>query len=642
VTPSSEIKVSRDAFAGVLRKVDPLRALAVAGTAIACYLLLTHGLRVPENLSLLHGFWGVAIGVAGIMLSLSIGRPGRSCLLICWLCLWFTAGFAELRSSAITDGLVLGGIVPYSDANNFLREASMVIEGRNLSEWGSRRPLADAYLSGQLFLSGDHLAAALFLMGIFSAVAVGLAVGEIRNAMGFVAAALWGWLMLVYCRRYIGENVSEQAGIAFGAVGAALLMRGFARTLRSCLWSGIFILSLALNARPGALVILPVIVAAVAWRWRHLKAARMAGLGILCVLAAFLFSLFFLKLLGSKQGRLMSNYYECAYGIVFGGGWQKAASDIPGFAQMSDEAKISEIDRRVVAALKTHPSLIWRAAERNWADFFENAKTALGPYSFFRDPDTEYVLLGLSGAGLLLALTMWNPLSPLILAIGAGIILSVPFVPTPDADLMRAYAATMPVMFLVPAFATFGWKDWAERIPSKHGIADRTNANSSSEQARGADWLNWCSVPYLVVMLVLPLAARFVFPVLPAVVLKAEGPRVAATIRLDRAVWIEFVPGSVIRPADPRLISAEQFRTNIFGVFRWFNPKQAEFLDKIARPGVALVCPGSSDAAFLAVDGASFTGSRSEIVVYGRWHQAESSYSPSFVDESVAASYLGK
>ena len=446
------------------RRTLAIQAVFILGTAFVCWHLMERGVAPPEKVSILNGFWGVFLGVTVAIATLVAPASQRTCLLGCWLCLWFTAGLAQLRASAITDGIVLGGFIPYSDGNNFLREASRLIGGGDLSEWGSRRPLADSYLAGLFYLCGGRLVASLFLAGILNAVAISLAAAQVRKTMGTVAAAVWIWLLLAYCRRFIGETLSEQAGISFGALGAALLLRAFAADSLVCLLGGCLTLSLALNARAGAFFVLPTLVVAVAWRWRKSHVTRITLGAAAGGLLAFFLSFAFLKLAGPRQGRLMSNFHDSLYGTVFGGGWQRAATDIPNFKEMSASAQAAEIDRRVIDALKAHPALIWQSASHTWTDFFTRSKAALGPYSFFRDPLTENILLVFSGLGILLALTLWNPLSPLIIATGAGIVLSVPFAPTPDADRMRAYAATMAIMFLLPCFALSGWRDWARRI----------------------------------------------------------------------------------------------------------------------------------------------------------------------------------
>lgn len=589
---------------------------------------------MPASFSLLHGPLGVAVGVAGAFLALAAKSSLRQCLIIGWLCVWFTTGLAELRGSFITDGIVVGGIIPYSDANNFLREASRLVEGQNLTAWATR-PLSASYLAGHLYIAGDHVALALALAGIFSAAAIGLAAMEVRKTMGLLAATLWTWLLLVYCRRYIGQMLSEHAGIAFGAMGVALLMRAFAANAVRCLWPGLFLLSLALNARAGAMLMLPVLVAGATWRWQYSGRIRVLVLATLSVAAGFILSIGFKGLVGSPGGRLMANYHDHLYGMVFGGNWQQPAADIPNYNQMAPAERVAEIDRRIVAAVKANPSVIWRAAARNWSDFFTRSKAALGPFSFFMHPNTEYVLLALSALGLLWSLALGHRLSPLILAAGVGIVFSVPFLPPPDADRMRAYAATMPIMFLIPAFSLGGWRAWRERRASSMSDSSRSAPGAPSGANGDSSALLYCVLPYLAVMLLVPLFARIVAPMGPAISLRDKGAASELTLDVNRATWIDLVPSDDPRRSDTRFVSAERFKQNIFGSFHAFYPGQAKFLESLSRPGIALVCPGSTETAFLVVDSRHLIGRGHKVTVLGRLHSADPDYDPSFLENSI-------
>ncbi len=569
-----------------------------------------------------------------MFLALVAPPPVRRCLAIGWLCLWFTTGLAELRTSAITDGIVLGGIIPYSDANNYVRETSRLIEGHNLTHWVSR-PLSATYLAGLLYVAFGHVTLALALAGTFSAAAIGLAAIEVRKSMGIAAATLWSWLLLVYCRRYLGEMLSEHAGVAFGALGSALLMRSFAGNAIRSIWPGLFILSMALNARAGALIILPALIAAVVWRWRRAGRVRVAALATVSVGAAFITSFLFLKLIGAPGGRLMYNYQDTAYGIVFGGNWQKASSDIPNYYKLSESSRVAEIDRRIFAAVKADPSLIWRGSMRNWSDFFTRSKAALGPFSFFMHPTTEYVLLAISGIGLLCSLAFGNRLSPLILAVGVGIVLSVPFVPTTDADRMRAYAATMPLMFLIPAFSFVGCRAWIGRLAPGIFSSNRSDHRIPPIADEHSSDLIYYTLPYLAVMLLVPLFARFVSPLSPAVSLKDSGQNIELTLDLNRATWIELSPSGGSGWRSPQRVSAEEFKRGIFASFHYFYPVQGQFLDSIAYPGIALVCPGSTDTAFLTIDAKHLNSKSRKVVILGHAHRADPDYSPSFLEDSV-------
>ena len=73
------------------------------------------------------------------------------------------------------------------------------------------------------------------------------------------------------------------------------------------------------------------------------------------------------------------------------------------------------------------------------------------PFSFLGLGLTNLALRLLATLGLVLCLRRRRePLPSLVLAASLGVLLSVPFIPPWDADLMRVYAATLPFVAVAP------------------------------------------------------------------------------------------------------------------------------------------------------------------------------------------------
>lgn len=615
-----------------------MRVSLIAVWAAGCSLLYSCGLPgvVSVHFSLLHGSTGVLLGAAGVFLALAAPQAVRACLVIGWLCLWFTTGLAELRAAAITDGIVVGGIIPYSDACNYLQESSRLIEGHSMTAWGSRRPLADAYLSGFLYAAGGRVTLAVALAGAFLAAAIGIAATELRRRMGFIAAVVWTWLLLFYCRRYVGELMSEQAGLALGSLAVAFLVRAFDCMKRAPLCMGLFVLSLALGARAGAFIVLPTLLIAACWQWRRSRPVRtllVAGLGIA---AAFVLNFAFVKILGPPNGKIVSNYHNFVYGMVFGGTWHQAAADIPNYSQMDEPTQAAEVYRRVGKAVKENPWVIFRGISRSWLDFFGGSYQGLGPFSFLRNPRIEVILLGLSGLSLVCSFATWHRLYPVILAGGTGIILSVPFLPTADADLMRIYAATIPLMLLLPVFWVAGWGRLPARflsLSTPEAVLRRQECVPESETVHR---LNYWALPYLFILLAVPLFARFCAPIGATVRFEEKGAETELTVDLDHTSWIELTPSPAGRDCSPKKVLAGTFRGGMFGSFRGMYPKQAALLDSVARPGVVLAASGSTGIAYLVIDARHLEESTGVIKVLGRLVSSDPYYTPSFLEKGVA------
>ncbi len=495
--------------------------------------------------------------------------------------------------------------------------------------------MADAYLAGLLYIAGGRVTLAVAFAGAFTAVAVGLALLELRERMGLISAAVWAWLLLFYCRRYIGEMMSEQAGLALGALSVALLVRGFAARSSGPLYLGIFVLALALNARAGPFFVLPALLLTAGWHWRQSGPIRVLLMASLSVAAAFLLNFAYVKALGPPNAKIVSNYHNVVYGIIFGGNWHQAAVDIPNYKQMDESEQAREVYRRIAAAVKANPSVLVRGAVRSWSDFVAGSYQGLGAFSFLRRPRVEVILLGMSALSIFFTVRRPHRLYPLILAAGAGVFISVPFLPPADADLMRAYAATIPLMLLIPVFLLTGWRGWMEHLAprSLHDLLPRRDSRLQDGVA-SAELIHF-TLPYLLALLAFPLFARFVAPIHPPVGVVEKGKEATLAVDLGRTSWIELTPANETRGSTPSRVSAMVFEQGIFGSFRDLYPRQAGLLDSLARPGLVLVAPGSTGFAYIVIDSKHLGNDTGMVTVLAREVQADSHYSPCLIEDTI-------
>jgi hypothetical protein len=161
------------------------------------------------------------------------------------------------------------------------------------------------------------------------------------------------------------------------------------------------------------------------------------------------------------------------------------------------------------------------------------------------------------------------------------------------------------------------------------GLAPRYDDEDFSDRIDSA-------FPFVAVMLLLPLLARFLAPISPAASLRSEALGIVLTLDLGRSSWIELTRPDATGASDPRLIPVGKFKDGIFGMFRDFYPKQAAILDSVSQPGIVLVCSGSTDTAFLAIDSRHINPGAREITVLGRAIPTDSNYDPTFMEESIA------
>src|SRR5574339_860590 len=160
-----------------------------------------------------------------------------------------------------TDGFTITGIFPQNDANGYFIGTLKILYGGQITPFAARRPLFSAFLSVILYLSNHNFIVALFILAFLVSLAIYLLGMEVRDFLGVFSAAIT--MMIVayfYIGRFQGKFMTEQLGLPLGALSLALLLRGIReRNLMYLPW-GIFILSLALNARAGAFFVLPLLI----------------------------------------------------------------------------------------------------------------------------------------------------------------------------------------------------------------------------------------------------------------------------------------------------------------------------------------------------------------------------------------------
>lgn len=355
---------------------------------------------------------------------------------------------------------IVAGLLPWSDASNYYMDAQRLLLGGAFSQFSSWRPLFPGLLSLLLWLTGLNLQAALALLALITGTAAYLFAREVQRSHGPWAAVIVLLLIFFYYRyRVNGTTLSEQLGIGLGLLGFALLWRAAGERRSSWTYIGIFVVSLALNARPGTFFVLP---ALMLWAGRMLRGERRFswtafGLAALAALAGFAVNMLVLRLVAAEPALPFSNFSYAVYGLATGGrGFSALAQDHPEVHALRGQERFIRAYALAVQEILRNPLGIVRGSLQYWGLFFSNTY-----YSVFSYVGGENALItlaarlglyGLSLLGLFAGVrARRDPRHQLILAAGTGLLLSVPFVPPKDAYGLRLYAATIPLITLFPA-----------------------------------------------------------------------------------------------------------------------------------------------------------------------------------------------
>lgn len=457
------------------------------------------GYAASLGLSLKYSYLLPPVLIAGIHAAVSRVRDPRGGFVLLVLGM-LTASFVLLVGvwqSGVSDGLMVGGLLPYSDAAGYYTDALRLLHGQRFSVFSSRRPLFAALLAGLLNLTDGDLRAALVILTSLTVVAICLAAREVQRTFGLGAGILMLSCLFMFYRRYIGSTLTEHLGLTFGCLAFGLIWRGTVIRRRGPVLFGLLLLSLGLNARAGAFLVLPAVLLWAVWTFRDPVQTRwrMAAGGVVAILLGFAVTGALLYAAGIP-GAAYSNFSYALYGLVVGGNWSVALQQHPELSTLPPLEQAHRVYALAWDQIRAHPLSLPLGCLRAWRAFFLGRSGTwfshilyLSPgWSDFRDMllaegvkavnlrrdcwvllDTAVrevwivTLNGLMLAGVWVLRKAWQrPLALLTIAAWIGILLSVPFAPPWDADNMRAYAATLPFVILLPvtglAFRRAGWR----------------------------------------------------------------------------------------------------------------------------------------------------------------------------------------
>jgi hypothetical protein len=371
----------------------------------------------------------------------------------------FGLALAGLWASGQSEPYVVSGLIPYNDAATYSINANKLLDGLRFSGFSSRRPFFTGMLAAILGLTGRNLqhatAVFVFLLAISSAY---LAL-EVRKVRGAVAGSVVLWITFLFARRFAGTTMTEPLGLTLGALGLAFLLSGASWKKLSSLLGGLFLITLALNVRAGAFFLLPMLVLWIGWIFRKNKmiAWKETGLALLAVVGAFGLNSLFLQVIGEPGGMLFGNFSESLYGLAAGGErWAEVYNRYPELSQLPESIRFPEIYRLSFELIREDPTNLIKGMLYQWGLLF--SQTWFSVFSYVGGENVagnryvQWVLYALCLAALFQAVRNWKkPINSFLLVSVLGIFLSVPFVPPGDAHKMRAFAATIPMLALLPA-----------------------------------------------------------------------------------------------------------------------------------------------------------------------------------------------
>lgn len=343
-------------------------------------------------------------------------------------------------TTPLTSDVMLGGLMPVSDAIGYFHGSLTFLQSGHLTEWATRRPATSLELAGLMGFGGGSLRfSVIFLTGL-AAAGSALAIVPIARRYGLSAALTAYALLFAFFYPTIGTVMSENIGFALGAAGFVLMWGGTGSGRPWQFAAGLLLCAIALMARAGAMLVIPALVVYAGWRFRAEKRFSVFWLTVtgIAALMAFAFNTLLVSLWGQPGTPAFSNFSYTLYGLaVRGEEWTRFFRDFPAIAALPESEQAKEAYRLAVAHIRAHPLDLLAGIAHRYNDFFIN--TRWFAFDGISSARVIFVIPALSGIWRVYRMRR----EPIESFIGAGIIgiwLSAPFIGDGGT---RVHAATV-------------------------------------------------------------------------------------------------------------------------------------------------------------------------------------------------------
>lgn len=307
------------------------------------------------------------------------------------------------------------GRLPWGDCAGHYGGANRLLTEGVFGSFSERRPMGASWLSVTLGMTGERLPVALLLQAFVLGLSALLAARAAAARFGLGAAWLLLGLTLGVARDYLPTASTEPLGMLAACLAVTLFVTRRVSRRATVATFGVFALALALNARPGAQLLLPalfvwgVATAERARRWR-VAAGLVLAIGAGSVLTATLNALH-----GAGEGGFTAYPAYTFYGLTRNSNYRQVARDYPEELERLSEKDLARfLYARAFENLRSDPRPFVAALFGNARKFLsktpESLARAVSPRWLLRpareraNPDGDDVAADFAVGGPLLAL----------------------------------------------------------------------------------------------------------------------------------------------------------------------------------------------------------------------------------------------
>lgn len=357
----------------------------------------------------------VISGILFVFLLLSTG------VFLAWV--W---GYGRSISLSVAGAYQVSDSMMYWLCSNTLLDMGNFGHPLTTGEWCQRRSTYPTFLSGIAWIAQRDIFFTLLLQASITSMAIFLVVRRSANFVGFFGALVCATLLFRYAAVDLFTlTMTENAGLIFACTGFAMLLKASERQSLPWMAVGIAMVSIAMNARVGAVFVLPFLVlwAGVVAHYFHQHIWKWLTAASIAVLAGFALQSILVLAVGGSLGNSYGNFSYTLYGLAVGGkGWHQALIDYP--ALLGSDAQMSKaIYALAWERITMQPELFLHGLQRNLSYFM-----AGGTYGFEKlGPASQIVKACWWLAWIPLFINRKNPFYLLLAFSSLGIVLSAPF-----------------------------------------------------------------------------------------------------------------------------------------------------------------------------------------------------------------------
>jgi hypothetical protein len=390
-----------------------------------------------------------------------------TCLALSATMILFFIPLIRMWTAPFWDGSTLCGLVPFSDAASYYDGAMHLQYYGELNAWNCRRPLNALLLAVRLFITGGELRGALLIQAALAAVAAFCLARVLARDFGKAAALMAIAIVFSLAQPYLPLSLSEALGLTMGTLATALLWAGAREQHRMTALGGMFLMTVALNARAGAFFVLPALVLWFGLAFKHEArfSFRSAGMGLGVVAMAFIFNSTLLWAYSSGAYAAHGNFGHVLYGLTTGfPDWGRIYIDHPEAYQFSEQELSSFCYQKSWENIGNNPFMLAKGLFNGaliWARGLANYIVTSLHITPWRWVNILFIIL-LLGSSIKLLWTARHTNAIRLSALGiAGFLISGPII-FPDG-LERCLVAAAPLFFAIPAAAVgaFSRKAWS-------------------------------------------------------------------------------------------------------------------------------------------------------------------------------------